>query len=55
MLIREEGVVKPWCSFKPWPADTTPPRYPHTYLAIDGWDYWTMGAPVDETTVMALT
>ena len=41
-LIREQGVVKPW------PADSPTPRYHHTYLAIDGWDYWTMGEPVEE-------
>jgi hypothetical protein len=41
-LIRTDGVVKPW------PADVPNPRYRHTYLAIDGWDYWTMGEPVDE-------
>jgi hypothetical protein len=42
-LIRLEGVVKPW------PADAPTPRYHHTYLELDGWEYWTMGAPVDET------
>jgi hypothetical protein len=42
-LIRTDGVVKPW------PADSPTPRYHHTCLAIDGWDYWTMGDPVDET------
>lgn len=46
VLIRDEGIVKPW------PADTPTPRYHHTYLAIDGWDYWTMGDPVDETIVI---
>ena len=45
-LIRAEGVVKPW------PADSPTPRYHHTYLAIDGWDYWTMGEPVEDTTVI---
>jgi len=42
-LIYAQGVVKPW------PADTDRPRYHHTYLAIDGWDYWTMGEPVGDT------
>jgi len=42
-LIRTDGVVKPW------PADSPKPRYHHTYLEIDGWDYWTMGDPVDDT------
>lgn len=46
VLIRAEGVVKPW------PADVVDPRYHHTYLAVDGWDYWTMGEPVSATTVI---
>lgn len=45
-LIRASGVVKPW------PTDVPNPRYHHTYLEVDGWDYWTMGWPVDETTVI---
>ena len=46
VLIRGEGLVKPW------PADSPSPRYHHVYLEIDGWEYWTMGAPVPETTVI---
>ena len=45
-LIRAQGLVKPW------PADSPTPRSHHTYLAIDGWDYWTMGEPVEETAVI---
>jgi hypothetical protein len=45
-LIRRDGIVKPW------PADSPSPRYHHTYLQIDGWDYWSMGEPIDETTVI---
>jgi hypothetical protein len=45
-LIRVEGIVKPW------PADVETPRYHHTYLGIDGWDYWSMGEPVPQTTVI---
>jgi hypothetical protein len=45
-LIRQAGVVKPW------PADAAVPRYHHTYLELDGWEYWTMGAPIAETTVI---
>jgi hypothetical protein len=45
-LIRREGVVKPW------PRDAAAPRYHHTYLELDGWEYWTMGASVPETTVI---
>src|SRR4051812_30577445 len=45
-LIRREGVVKPW------PADSASPRYHHTYLELDGWDYWTMGEPLAETGVI---
>jgi hypothetical protein len=46
VLIRREGVVKPW------PRDGATPCYHHTYLELDGWEYWTMGAPVPETTVI---
>ena len=46
LLIRGEGVVKPW------PPAAAKPRYNHTYLAIDGWDYWTMGYRLPETTVI---
>ena len=45
-LIRAEGVVKPW------PRLAEVPRYRHTYLEIDGWQYWTMGDPVPETIVI---
>ena len=45
-LIRADGVVKPW------PPEAVVPRYRHTYLEIGGWDYWTMGAPIPETTVI---
>ncbi|MGZ5312422.1 MAG: hypothetical protein ACXWZW_04040 [Solirubrobacterales bacterium] len=46
VLIRREGVMKPW------PRDAATPRYHHTYFEVDGWEYWTMGAPVPETTVI---
>jgi hypothetical protein len=46
VLIRRDGVVKPW------PRDAATPRYHHTYLELDGWVYWTMGAPVPETTLI---
>lgn len=42
-LIREHGAVKPW------PRDSARPRYHHAYLEIDGWEYWTMGEPVEAT------
>lgn len=45
-LIRNEGIVKPW------PRDAAVPRYHHTYLELDGWEYWSMGEPVPETTVI---
>ncbi len=45
-LIRGEGVIKPW------PREADRPRYHHTYLELDGWEYWTMGAPLPETTVI---
>ena len=46
VLIRRDGAVKPW----PW--DVATPRYHHTYLELDACEYWTMGAPVPETTVI---
>jgi hypothetical protein len=46
VLIRRDGIVKPW------PRDAATPRYHHTYLELDGWEYWSMGAPVAETTVV---
>lgn len=42
-LIREKGVIKPW------PKDVAVPRYHHSYLEVDGWQYWTMGEPIEET------
>jgi hypothetical protein len=45
-LIRSDGLVKPW------PRDAASPRYHHTYLELDDWEYWTMGEPVDETTLI---
>jgi hypothetical protein len=45
-LIRTDGIVKPW------PPEAREPRYHHTYLEVDGWEYWTMGAPIEETTVI---
>jgi hypothetical protein len=45
-LIRRDGIVKPW------PADSSKPRYHHSYLEIDGWDYWSMGEPIPETSVI---
>ena len=45
-LIREAGAVKPW------PRDSSHPRYHHTYLSIDGWEYWTMGEPISQTVVI---
>jgi hypothetical protein len=32
ILIRRDGVVKPW------PPDVPAPRYHHTYLVLDGWE-----------------
>lgn len=46
VLIRQDGLVKPW------PRDAVEPRYRLTYLSLDGWEYWTTGAPVAETTVI---
>jgi hypothetical protein len=45
-LIRRDGIVKPW------PRDAARPRYRLTYLELDSWEYWSMGAPVPETTVI---
>jgi hypothetical protein len=46
MLTRQHGEVKPW------PRDAQKPRYRLTYLSLDGWESWTMGAPIPETTVI---
>jgi hypothetical protein len=46
LLTRDQGIVKPW------PADSTTPRYHHSYLEIDGWDYWIMDGPIAETGVI---
>jgi hypothetical protein len=45
-LIREIGVVKPW------PRTSKTPKYHHTYLTIEDFEYWTMGAPISVTTVI---
>jgi hypothetical protein len=45
-LARAEGVIKPW------PRESASPRYHHSYLEIDGWEYWTMGEPIEGTTVI---
>ncbi len=45
-LIRRNGVIKPW------PPEAAVPRYRHTYLELDGWEYWSMGEPIPETTVI---
>jgi hypothetical protein len=39
-LIRAEGEIRPWG------------RYRHTYLDIDGYQYWTMGAPIANTIII---
>lgn len=46
LLIRRIGTVKPW------PPLAHVPKYHHTYLTIDGWEYWTMGAAIPETVVI---
>lgn len=45
-VVRGQGVVKPW------PPEASRPRYHHTYLEVDDWEYWTMGEPIGETTVI---
>jgi hypothetical protein len=45
-LIRSEGIVKPW------PRDAATPRYHHTYLQLEGWEYWTMEDSIPETTLI---
>ena len=39
--IRTHGEPRPWGK-----------RPPLTYLDCDGWTYWTMGAPIGETTII---
>ena len=45
-LMHRAGVIKPW------PRTSPRPRYHHTYLEIDGWEYWTMGEPIPETVLI---
>jgi hypothetical protein len=45
-LIRRDGITKPW------PRDSATPHYQLTYLELDGCEYWSMGAPVRDTTVI---
>ena len=45
-LIRQNGIVKPW------PRESSTPRYHHPYLELDGWEYWSMGEPIPETGVI---
>jgi hypothetical protein len=45
LFIRAAGTVKPW------PPDQTP-KYRNSYLSIDEWEYWTMGASIAATTVI---
>ena len=40
LLIRAEGEIRPWG------------RYHHTYLDIDGYQCWTMGAPIANTIII---
>jgi hypothetical protein len=40
LLIRRVGEQHPW------PDPPARPRYHNHYLEIDGWKYWTMGAPI---------
>jgi hypothetical protein len=40
MLIRRTGTAREWHG-----------RI-FTYLKIDGWEYWTMGSPLDQTTII---
>ena len=28
------------------------PRYQHTYLELDDWEYWSIGEPIPETTLI---
>jgi hypothetical protein len=34
------------------PREAAKPRSTLPYLEVDGWEYWTMGAPIAETTVI---
>ena len=40
LLIREHGYKRPLG------------RTTYTYLDVDGWRYWTMGAPLEQTTII---
>lgn len=45
-LIHSHGIVKPW------PRDSSSPRYHHKYLELGEWEYWTMDERVDETALV---
>ena len=40
LYIREKGEIRSWGP------------YMHTYLDIDGYTYWTIGNPIEETTII---
>jgi hypothetical protein len=40
MFIRERGERRTWGP------------YHHHYFDLDGWSYWTMGAPLDQTVLI---
>jgi len=42
--IRDLGEVRPWPEGKP--------KYWHTYFDAGEWSYWSMGAPLGETTLI---
>jgi hypothetical protein len=37
---------------KPWPRTSPTPKYHLTYLTIGKHEYWTMGEPISETTLI---
>lgn len=44
-MIRREGTVKPW------PPDSSRPKYRHAYLEIDAWQYWVMDPVINRAVV----
>lgn len=45
-LIRSDGIVKPW------PRDSSSPRYHHRYLELGEWEYWTMDERIEDTVLV---
>ncbi|MSQ27349.1 MAG: hypothetical protein EXR51_04320 [Dehalococcoidia bacterium] len=54
--VRNWGPTEPFAAFVHLIRSAGYPRqwkqYLHTYMDVDGWTYWTMGAPVEQTVII---